>query len=48
MEVKLVHTLNGSGVAIDRLLAAIFGKNGWRETCAASFKLYFNNQEFIQ
>lgn len=49
-EVKLVHTLNGSGVAIDRLLAAIL-ENYWdgeKLILPLILKPYFNNQKFIQ
>lgn len=49
-EVKLVHTLNGSGVAIDRLLAAIL-ENYWdgeKLILPTVLKSYFNNQEYIK
>ncbi|ASZ08777.1 serine--tRNA ligase [Mesoplasma chauliocola] len=49
-EVKLVHTLNGSGVAIDRLLAAIL-ENYWdgeKLVLPKILKPYFNNQEYIK
>ncbi|WP_027063479.1 serine--tRNA ligase [Mesoplasma seiffertii] len=47
---KLVHTLNGSGVAIDRLFAAIL-ENYWdgeKLTLPKVMKPYFNNQEFLK
>ncbi|ATQ35182.1 seryl-tRNA synthetase [Mesoplasma entomophilum] len=49
-EVKLVHTLNGSGVAIDRLIAAIL-ENYWdgeKLIIPTVLKPYFGNQEFIK
>ncbi|WP_031542362.1 serine--tRNA ligase [Mesoplasma photuris] len=47
---KLVHTLNGSGVAIDRLVAAIL-ENYWdgeKLNLPKVLQPYFNNQEFIK
>ncbi|ATZ17612.1 serine--tRNA ligase [Mesoplasma melaleucae] len=49
-EVKLVHTLNGSGVAIDRLIAAIL-ENYWdgeKLILPTVLRPYFNNQEYIK
>ncbi|ATI72974.1 serine--tRNA ligase [Mesoplasma florum] len=48
-EVKLAHTLNGSGVAIDRLIAAIL-ENYWdgeKLILPTVLKPYFGNQEYI-
>ncbi|WP_026389478.1 serine--tRNA ligase [[Acholeplasma] multilocale] len=47
---QLVHTLNGSGVAIDRLIAAIL-ENYWdgeKLVLPEVLRPYFNNQEFIK
>lgn len=49
-KVQLVHTLNGSGVAIDRLMAAIL-ENYWdgeKLILPLVMRPYFNNQEFIK
>ncbi|ATZ21222.1 serine--tRNA ligase [Mesoplasma tabanidae] len=49
-EVKLVHTLNGSGVAIDRLLAAIL-ENYWdgeKLILPIVLRPYFDNTEYIK
>ncbi|ATZ18420.1 seryl-tRNA synthetase [Williamsoniiplasma somnilux] len=49
-KVKLVHTLNGSGVAIDRLFAAILENyfDGEKLILPEILKSYFNNEEFIK
>ncbi|AUF83219.1 serine--tRNA ligase [Mesoplasma syrphidae] len=47
---KLVHTLNGSGVAIDRLFAAIL-ENYWdgeKLVLPKVMRPYFDNQEFLK
>lgn len=47
--IRLVHTLNGSGVAIDRLFASIL-ENYWdgeRLMLPAVLKPYFDNQDFL-
>ncbi|EOA07293.1 Serine-tRNA ligase [Mycoplasma yeatsii 13926] len=49
-EVKLIHTLNGSGVAIDRLIAALL-ENWWdgeKLILPPVLRPYFNNQEYIK
>ncbi|AGJ91108.1 serine--tRNA ligase [Mycoplasma putrefaciens] len=49
-EAKLVHTLNGSGVAIDRLIAAML-ENYWdgeKLILPMILRPYFDNQEFIK
>ncbi|WP_338969818.1 serine--tRNA ligase [Spiroplasma endosymbiont of Labia minor] len=48
-EIELVHTLNGSGVAIDRLIAAIL-ENFWdgeKLILPKVLKPYFNNADYI-
>ncbi|MCK8461412.1 serine--tRNA ligase [Mycoplasma capricolum subsp. capricolum] len=49
-KIKLVHTLNGSGVAVDRLIAAIL-ENYWdgeKLILPTLLRPYFDNQEFIK
>lgn len=48
-ETKFVHTLNGSGVAIDRLIAAIL-ENYWdgeKLVIPKALQAYFDNQKYI-
>jgi len=46
---KFVHTLNGSGLAIDRLFAAILENyyDGQKLILPEVLKPYFNGEEFI-
>lgn len=49
-EIELAHTLNGSGVAIDRLFAALL-ENYWdgeKLILPPILQPYFNNQEFLK
>nr|VZR99427.1 Serine--tRNA ligase [Mycoplasma feriruminatoris] len=49
-KVRLVHTLNGSGVAIDRLIAAIL-ENYWdgeKLVLPTVLRPYFDNKEFLK
>lgn len=49
-ETKLVHTLNGSGVAIDRLIAAILENyyDGEKLVLPAKLQPYFNGEKFLK
>lgn len=49
-ETKLAHTLNGSGVAIDRLIAAILENyyDGEKLVLPAKLQPYFNGEKFLK